>query len=306
MNRWFEARLEGNYVGEPSTGEARRQRLRVYQAALRELRWIEAPPAAAEGPVLRQERIERAHVAGVRGAGSWYEGPLFEVVIRGPKFSHPLEKDGRSYGRVVGEAVGWLALPPEPETPVVEVREQAAPEAPLMAAVYREPKQAPDRDLLEPEPEPEPEIRSTTQPRAASHLLPLSAFTAAVGLALFVTGGGAPLGLWTLFMLPTLLARRLFLGVLRDGGFLRGFGYASIALQVFCVSQLVSSAWASGCPKLALLPMLGVIALLFPAGILPSILPLCCNALGLALVLATFASPPTGDCRAATPAVEQQ
>ncbi|HKP64253.1 MAG TPA: hypothetical protein VJV78_46270 [Polyangiales bacterium] len=323
MNRWFTAQLEGSYVGEshekaPPHGE-RRHQLRVYRAALRDLRWVD-PPAAPEErskeTVLRQSRVDHAHVAGVRGPGTWYEGPVFDLLIRGVELTHRTEHEGRPYGRIVGAAVGWLELPPEPVQPEVIVSEQTAPAAPapppepLAATVYRrapaasavsgEPASPPETTAA-PEPEEEaelPEVPEPVTPPTAKQtmLLPLTAAVVVVGLGLIIGCGPAAAGLWALFMLPTLVARRLFLGVLRDGGFIRGFGYACIALQLFCVSQLVSSAWATDCPKLALWPMLGVIAVLFPAGLLPSIIPLSCNAIGLALVLAAFGQSPSGSC----------
>jgi hypothetical protein len=233
---------------------------------------------------------------------------VFDLVIRSVRLTHPTEKNGRAYGRILGSAVGWLELPPEPAQPEVIVSElsvpavAAQPPAPLPAAVYRQPLaadaiggEASPIEALPPQVEPaQPLPAPVDTPRPL--LLSLTGSAVVVGLGLFIGCGAGSMGLWALFMFPTLLARRMFTGVLRDGGFLRGLGFACIALQAFCVSHLVSSAWSSGCPRLSLWPMLGVIALLFPAGLLPSIIPLSCNALGLALVLTTFCQAPAGPC----------
>lgn len=335
MIRWFRASLEGSYSGvlNPSVPATlgRRYRLQVYRAALRDLRWTDAPPEpsapSADANALWQARIDHAHLAGVRGPGTWYEGPIFDVSIRSVQLTHPVERSGRSFGRIVGEAIGWLELPPPPAAPEVVVSEASVAMAvagesttdkpALQGTVFTQEKPTEAADAPAPEasdvlraldtvsdPEAPAAVSgdgTTKAVRRIPALLPVVAFVALVGIALGVGSGALACGLWALFMLPTLLARRLFSGVVRDSGFIRGFGFVLMALQLMCVSALVSQAWQTGCPVFSLWPALGVVLVLFPAGLLPSAWPFTCSALGLALVLATLGRPPDARCTPAKP-----
>jgi hypothetical protein len=126
--------------------------------------------------------------------------------------------------------------------------------------------------------------------------LPFIAWVVALGLGLAITSGGFAVGMWLLFLVPTLLARRLFGGVLRDSGAMRGVGFGLIALQIVCASSVVSNLTASGCATSAFWPALAVVLVLFPTGLLPSAWPLAFSALGLTVVLAAFANGETTRC----------
>jgi hypothetical protein len=319
VKRWFCANLEGSYVGtgpRAAAGPARRYRLQVYRAVLRDLAWIDAPNEQAAAPIaqseasptLSQAQVDQAHVAGVRGPGTWYEGPIFDVRVSSVQLTHPTENKGRAYGRILGSAIGWLELPPPPEPPPVVVSEvdaeaKADPPPVLHGVVYS----ASPLELASAVDEPATDasgparVPASSQTTGSAHgvgLLPLVALTTLVGLGLFVACGALSLGLWALFMLPTLVARKLFVGVLGDSVFVRGVGYGLIAVQWSCVSPLLSHAWQSGCPELQLLPLLGAVAVLFPAGLLSSATPITCTAVGLALVLATLCRGPASECAA--------
>jgi hypothetical protein len=126
--------------------------------------------------------------------------------------------------------------------------------------------------------------------------LPLIAWVVALGLGLAITSGGFALGMWLLFLVPTLCARHLFAGVLRESGAMRGVGLGLIALQIVCASSVVSNLTASGCATTAFWPALAVVLVLFPTGLLPSAWPLAFSALGLTVVLAAFANGETTRC----------
>ena len=349
MMRWFRASFEGSYVGTdarvaPSGG--RRHKLQVYRAALRDLVWADPPdteppwPIEAEATASRafyQAQVDQAHVTGVRGPGTYYEGPVFNLRVWDVQLSHPTQNKGRAYGHMRGQAVGRLELPKEPEPPEVIVHEVTAPAAPLDAALFkphtdsgvhatrasaagdhetdtaqdhnaaradgehatraltdaRNTRELDTSSAADAERDALSDAEQTAAPDAQSgSLLPLTALVVVIGLGLFVACGVFPLGLWALFMLPTLAARKLFRGLLGDSAYVRGFGYALIVVQVLCISPLLSRAWSGGCPSFSLLPMLGAIAVLFPAGIMASSAPITCTSVGLALVLSTWCRGP--------------
>lgn len=358
--RWFCAHLEGSYVGQPGATlgpvGSRRYRLQVYRAALRDLAWLETPSNDGDGgrpaePVvapelgtLWQAQVEHAHVAGVRGPGTWYEGPIFDVRICEVQLSHPTESRGRAYGRIVGSAVGWLDLPPPAAHVLAPVEAVAAVQPVASGVVYVAPAASADaRSTIDsagddvpasdeaavpsgasdeasqgadvagplavggeaaaaaetPSAEASTALPSAAEarvPRYPAHL-PLVAWVIALALGLALTSGGFAVSMWLLFMVPTLFARRLFGGVLRDSGAMRGVGFGLIALQILCASSVVSSLTESGCATTAFWPALAVVLVLFPTGLLPSAWPLAFSALGLTVVLAAFANGETTRCQ---------
>ena len=357
MIRWFRAQLEGSYVGKPGATKgpagSRRYRLQVYRAALRDLTWLDPPSTNADAsePVpgvepgtLWQSQIDHAHLAGVRGPGTWYEGPIFDVRIREVCLAHPTDSRGRAYGRISGSAVGWFELPPSAAHVLVPVEAPAAPElATPQGAVYVASGAAAEAQSGEGAQtarastdgvssdgavqEATPDVGSTAAPSSASGALdggmslpstvaptrassrrfpahlPLSALVVALGLGLAITSGGVAVGLWTLFLVPTLVARRLFGEVLRESGALRGVGFGLIVLQIWCASSVVSQLLASGCATTAFLPALAVVLVLFPTGLLPTAWPLAFSVTSLAVVLAAFANLETTRCKGGTDSV---
>jgi hypothetical protein len=356
MNQWFRGRIEACYVGAPITPAtlqrpgAEHFKPHLYRALVREVEPID-PPAevtagatadaaaepsqdaprarAAERVDFRVARIDSTVIAGVRGPGSSYEGPAFDVRIAEASWSRGVRKDGKSYGIVKGHVVGYCELPPPAPPPELELRvvdakaeaeaapqklvaelRQAAPAAAPEAKATRK-NAAPDNACTaeraefgsradpgastadEPEdaeePVPEPASPRAKPEREDSFALPLFSIAVAIAITLWVSCGAAPGLLWSVFMLPTLLARKLFHGMLRDSNGIRGFGLALIVVQLFCSSTLLSSWWSADCKPLQLLPLLGIVVVIFPSGLLPSALPLCFNAAGLALVLGAWA-----------------
>ena len=108
MIQWFRGTIEACYVGSPISAAATQRpgaahfKPRLYRALVRDVVLLDAPPETREAPApeasepreatarfpaeLRAARIDSGVVAGVRGPGSSYEGPLFEVEIGAARF----------------------------------------------------------------------------------------------------------------------------------------------------------------------------------------------------------------------------
>ncbi len=319
--QWFRGELEASYLGvvQPEAGPPRYE-LRIYRAVVRHVVLIE-PPAAAEPPAALegatrafvQPTIDDCSVTGVGGRGSIFRGPIFDVTVQDFELTHPTKHAGRAYGRLAGSVVAWCELPSEapkpapsatiptneevptePETPRARAGELLFNADPELAAVAVAHQTADDtlEELTLP--------TAQRSPVAAGSVSSTSLYVLAVAVALGLGVGCSiePALLWCAFLLPTLLARSLFSGVFRDSTGVRTFGVVLILAQLVAVSSLVSGWWSSGCRELELLPLLGIVAVLFPAGLLPSTIPLSFNGAGLALVLGLWCSAPASACRA--------
>lgn len=329
--QWFRGSFEATYVGTPMTqpflsrhGAGEHFQLRVYRAAVHRVALV-APPEAEHlsGAALESEsspntffqaRIDDARVSGVRGRGGVLYGPIFDVRVSDAKFSHLTYQNGRAYGKLVGTAVGWVELP---EEPLVELDIETGPEPhegrpPALAArgARKEPAQVaagtaatadlagsfdPELDVPDGLTMPARDVGSQAHTRKST--LPLFPLSIVVAIALAIGCGAQPALLWGLFMLPTLLCRKLFHDVLDDSPALRAFGGLLVLVQLCAIAVLLRSWWTSDCKELEVLPMIGLVAVIFPAGLLPSALPLVCNAAGLTLVLGMWCSGPSGACR---------
>lgn len=326
MIQWFRGRIEACYVGVPITPAALQRpgaehfKPRVYRALVRDVTPIDPPADAADGSSppgtsFHAPRVDSTVIAGVRGPGTSFEGPAFDLRIEDASWSG-VRKGERSYGIVTGHVVGYCELPPPPpkpevETRVVTVEGEAAPQPDQLVGELRQ-AEAPSSDgkpsaartasasatSTEPVASDDDELDEdelAAAPARAKHkredsaALPLFSTAAAIAIALWVNSGGASALLFSVFMLPTLIARKLFHGILRDSNGIRGFGLGLIVVQLFCASTLLSAWWSADCHPLQLLPLLGIVVVIFPSGLLPSALPLCFNAAGLALVLGVWA-----------------
>jgi hypothetical protein len=339
--QWFRGELEASYVGSPNAqpyfgtrSSATHYKLTVYRAALKNLAQIEPPTpearAALGANAFHQARVDDALIAGVRGPGSRYQGPVFELQVSEPVFSHAVQKDGRAYGRLTGHAILYCDLPPEPEQPVVETSlvtadrgEAAGRPEPLRAELRTETNSTSASTVTAPSQPAQTSMKQTASERATADAeptraapstaadekaptravsprtdsaAPLFALAAAVALGLWASCGALPALLWCLFLAPTLIARKLFHGVLNDSPYIRGFGALLAIGQLLCVSTLVSEWWSVPCKELHVLPLIGIVAVIFPAGVLPSVLPLVFNAAGLALVLSVWCSGANSAC----------
>lgn len=268
---------------------------------------IAAPPATLGPAALRQARIDAVQVPGLLGDGTLYEGAFFDVRIAALTLSFPTDQQGRAYGRVTGRVLGCVVLPPEPPPervpPTVHAPREAAPAGTLYGA-----QQPAEGGAISPSPEAElaalehgaaPLEEGRAQPAPArSSWLPAASLLALVALGLGVGCGALPALLWCLFILPTVLARALFRGVIRESVGVRVAGAVLAALSLACAA-LVAQRWAGDCKEGALLPVLVVIAALFPAGLLPSRGPLTACAASLAVVLVSYCRGPAGACASA-------
>lgn len=319
MKQWFHAKLEGSYVGAPSVAQAgagSRCRLQIYRAVLQDLRWIDEPPDGqplrSSARVLWQAQIEHAHVTGVRGPGTLYEGPICDVLVQGVHLDHPTEHAGRRYGRITGRATGWLELPPPPAPPEITVQQQAvesrtaflyaqqsaASESadPLTAPL---PRDGSDVDVTHETPAADlARAETDVKPRPPTQL-PAVALAVGLGVVLLIASGLFGIALWTLFVAPTLVARRFFQDVLRDSAFLRGVGVALVVLQLVCATTLLRN-FSSSCPEPELWPVLVTVLLLFPAGVLPARSPVMVGMVSLALALAGASPVRSEQCAPST------
>jgi hypothetical protein len=192
--------------------------------------------------------------------------------------------------------------PPERVPPSVLAPREAAPAGTLYAA--QKPEQtaasAPEAqaELAALEHTASSPVSATASAAERSNWLPAASVLALVAVALGAGCGALPALLWGVFILPTVLARALFQGVIRESTGVRIAGAVLAALSL-CCAAVVAQRWSGDCKEGALLPVLVVIAALFPAGLLPSRGPLAACAASLAIVLASYCRGPAGACAGA-------
>ncbi len=289
------------------------------------LRASNAEDRGTPSPHFTQSRIAEVTVLGLRGAASRYEGPIHDVSLQSIRISDPVSHHGRSYGRIEGEAIAYCELPepkPRASDPALTGRlvlpeEEAARVEPARLVVAGALSDDPNSDGVgRSAPEgrkgsslgaDDPEVDEASNELAArpAKLQPPAPPTSGTTLYVLATAAALGLGLacgveaallWVAFVLPTLLARSLFGGVLRDSVGVRAFGLSLMCVSIGAVSSLVSSWWWSSCRELSVVPLLVIVAVLFPSGLLPSVAPLTVNAAGLGLVLGLWASAPASAC----------
>jgi hypothetical protein len=106
-----------------------------------------------------------------------------------------------------------------------------------------------------------------------------------VAAALLLTCGAPRALLWLFFLLPTLLVRRIVGGLLPDSTSSRGFSALLTLGQAWLAGMVFVGWWESGCRDVHPVPLLGTLAGLFLASVLPSDIPLLVNASTLAAML---------------------
>jgi len=337
MRRWFGGSLEGQYVGHAAGqglgARATRYETRIYQAVIRDVEWTDEPQASDMGePVPRalddgtyyQAQLTHTQLLGAADSGGALLGEVRDIYLRAPRRSYPIRHEGRIYGRVEGEVEGWLELP-EPPPPPPEPEPVVARELPLSAAAQpvhelppadaeaNEPQQlpltpsSPGEIPQAPEataPEQPPEARPGP-PTALRRPLPLALLAAIVAMMLLATTGAGYGALWAIFLVPTLLLRRLLRGVVEDGNAIRAFSTLLVALQLVCALMLLSEWLSTDCKALHALPLFGLAGGVFLAGLMPSQIPLALNGALLALTLWGYGGPVGKRCepppRAAQP-----
>lgn len=311
VKQYFRGRFQGHYLGAQTQGAdgSCRYQVQIYQGSVHELTFHQAAaepdPLAASPGSLHQAELRRARLVALPGRGDSYDADLFDLELREPRFGHPARHAGRIYGSVSGTASGWFQLPPPPAPPesVEPTTKAAAPQlsrskgktvesSPEKAQTSLDaaPVEEPTDDKEDPAP---PELRET--PRTLP-TIPLAALMVALSLALLVTCDAATVGLWLLFVGPTLVLRRFLRGVLEDSSAMRGIAAFLVLAQLAFTFWVLAEWTTSPCKELHVVPVLGLIALVFLSGILPFTAPFSLNAFCFALVLWSFGSEPGVQC----------
>ena len=299
MTQWFRGELEGHYVGTragaPAVsqyGNADRFRLRIYRALVRHVEVLEQPeapegePGRSEDPIglpfeLPDGCFYQAEVADTRILGlrphTCLEGHIYEVAVSNPQITHSTQKGDKLYGRIVGEIYGRFLFPEaasekRAESEMVELSTNAS-----------EGDAAPESDIEPLHPPDQPSEAGSGEPGQ----LPFVMLTAIVALILGFSGGGLAAAIWFGVLVPIFVIRVALGRQFEVDKKVRAFGVTLILLQVACLALMLGAWWMSGCKSLVV-PMLGIVATTFLAGLLPSKAPVMCTAGGLALTLCVF------------------
>lgn len=328
MKQHFRGRFHGHYVGTPpDRGEGKAAfQVQIYQGTVEDLTFQDPPldtvsPTAVR-PALRQAELSRARLVTVPGRGHSYDAHLFDLELSEPRFAHPARHAGRIYGSITGTVTGWFNLPPEPPPPeaVEPTTRVAAPKlargkgktAPVAGDVSAlkdglspEGKSAEDQSDEE-DAASEELVAETSEGGRKFPAIPLVVWVIALSIALLMTCGAATLGLWLLFLVPTLVLRRFLRGVLEDSTPMRAIASALVLAQLGWTSWLLVEWSTSPCKELHIIPVLGLIAGVFLSGILPFSAPFTLNAVSFALVLWSFGSEPSAQCNDKPAPVETQ
>lgn len=338
VKQWFCGDIEASYYGVPSRVPAassdsvgRRFRLHIYRAAMLRAEAIDAPVEAAEAAsrseeVFVQQTVEIAHLWGVRGPGTRYEGPIHDVSIERPQTSFHVVKDGKSYGTLRGRARGWVYLPqavtPEPPPPVAQENEIHRADLPMGVVIQESPPEngavppaqdqrapatiarddstfvaasVPDASLDDVDAKPR------RMPASQKAEPPYFSLAAAVGLLLWFTCDVEQTWIWCLFMLPTLGMRRLVHEVLPEERGVLAFAAVLILGAALGAGTILAGFGAQQCWKLETAPLVILVACVFLSGIVPYRLPLGITALAFAAVLFVWGHEPQRHCPSDVP-----
>jgi len=337
----FSGEIEGFYVGDPDeqgfarvAAKAQHFKLRIYRAVVRRVQLLEPLPDAVtpEGeseanlPVddapntFRQASLADARLTPLKTQGGWFEGPIHELRITEFRSTHQKREAGKVYGRFVGHVTAHFELPPPPLPARAEalLAELSAPEPGLEAEAA--PSAAPvagkattnAKPAAPSEPGPDDELELPAKAPAGpakkqTHSqVPLFLLVAVFAIGIFALCSPSRAVIWLVFLLPTLLLRRILRGALEPSTGTRAFGAISIFWQLACVGFLGVGWWASGCKDLAFLPVASLVLGVFVTSILPSNVPLLINSAALGLVLTSWCSAFGARCKEPTPAPVQE
>jgi hypothetical protein len=336
----FRGEIEGFYVGEPdqsgfgrASAKARHFRLRIYRAVVRRVELLEALPPVAphdaagsaapemaapvelEPGAFRQESLADARLTPIATRGGWFEGPIHDLTVSNFQSTHQKPQDGRVYGRFVGRVTAHFELPPPPLPPraealLAELREpeleaEAEPAPKSVSGSERATNGATDspavagNDAIDIPPAVPVQPDGKKQPPSQ---VPLFLLVAVGAIATFALCGVSRAVIWLVFLLPTLLVRRILRGALDESTGTRAFGAISMFGQLACLGFLGIGWWASGCKDLAFLPVGGLVLGVFVTAVLPSNLPLLVNGAALGIVLGTWCSAIGKRCEEPKPA----
>lgn len=269
------------------------------------------PPAIVELPpgTLRQDTISDARLSPLRVRAGWFEGPIHDVIVSDFRSTHSTRSRGRVYGRFVGRVEASFEMPEKPLPPRAEalLAEFTAPEEPESALPPAPPegasaKPAAPEGASSPEAEgvsaeepakvesPAAEEATPAPKKLLESQVPLFSLVAAVAIAIFALCSVSRAVIWLVFLLPTLLLRRILRGALPDSRGVRVVSVMMVLGQLGCVGALGGSWWAHGCKEMAILPVIGLVFGVFAASALPSNLPLLISGAALGLSLGAWCS----------------
>jgi hypothetical protein len=325
----FTGEIEGFYSGAPDragfgplTAKARHYKLEIYRAVVRGVKLLEPEPEPesqaqpeAEAPpgTFRQDTIEDARLAPLRVRAGWFEGPIHDVMVSEFRSTHSTRSGARLYGRFVGRVEASFELPekPLPERAQALIDEFNAPETPAESS--EAPVVAPDGASAEPatatadasrEPEPETAAEAAATPappRSAQSQLPLFLLVAVGAVCIFALCTPSRAVIWLVFLLPTLLLRRILRGALPDSTGVRAVSSVLVLGQLGCLGVLGGGWWANGCKEMALFAVLWLVFGVFASSVLPSNLPLLLNGAALGLALGAWCSSFGERCKEEAP-----
>jgi hypothetical protein len=312
-----------------TSAKAKHFKLRIYRAVVRRVQLLETPaspvaptpvaptpvapaPVALEPGCFRQETLRDARLTPVTTRAGWFEGPIHDLQVSEFRSTHQKQQSGRIYGRFVGRVSAHFELPPPPLPPRAEalLAELSAAEPELATAAEpvakAEPATKPGAGVAQPlagkatdtaaAAAPEDELEgSPATPQAPGRKqppsqVPLLLLVAVGAISTFALCGPSRALIWLVFLLPTLLLRRILRGALDESTGTRAFGAISMFGQLACLGFLGVAWWASGCKDLAPLPVAGLVLGVFVTAVLPPNLPLLVNGAVLGIVLGGWCS----------------
>jgi hypothetical protein len=323
------------------SAKAQHFKLRIYRAVVRRVQLLETPPAPVtpegeqapsatdevEPDTFRQATLADARLTPLRTHSGWFEGPIHDLRISEFRSTHQKRDARHVYGRFVGRVTAHFELPPLPLPPRAEalLAELSAPEpepdlSPSEAADKAPTAtqssgattraSAPEAEVADSKSHAELELPAKpaagpAKKQTASQV-PLFLLVAAFAIGIFTLCTPSRAVIWLVFLLPTLLLRRILRGALEPSTGTRAFGAISVAAQLACVGFLGVGWWASGCKELAFLPVAGLVLGVFVTSILPSNLPLAVNGAALGLVLTGWCSAFGARCQEPNPPKAQE
>lgn len=289
---------------------------------------VDLSPVQLTPDTFRQATLADARLTPLRTHSGWFEGPIHDLEISEFRSTHQKRDAGRVYGRFVGRVTAHFELPPPPlparaeallaelsapePAPDVEPSESAeqtpsAAESSGTASAATKPAEAASaNDVADGALELPAKPAARPTKKQAESQVPLFLLVAAFAIAIFALCAPSRAVIWLVFLLPTLLLRRILRGALDPSTGTRAFGAISVAGQLACLGFLGIGWWAGGCKNLAFLPVAGLVLGVFVTSILPSNLPLLVNGAALGLVLTGWCSAFGARCQEPTPPKAQE
>lgn len=346
MSQWFRGRLEGHYVGIAGSvpavsqfGTASAFKLRIYRALIRDIEVLEPgqagtkpeestdqqeaelPPDEIPEGCFYQAQIDDTRLIGIRPQ-TCFEGAVYDVAVSGMQVTHSTIKNGKTYGRVVGEVYGRFLMPESAElAPVVPQALEAmddvlipGSEAPVAAlgeelAKDKEPsgrgtdkestgQSSDDQELHPPSAPSEPPYRlpSTT---------PLPLFVIVVAISLALSSGLEPALLWLGVFFPIGIVRLILRGQFEYSRVHRVVGSTIVLAQLACLAVILSQWWMAECMEINVWAVGGIGVAVLATCVLPSAYPLICTGTSLGLILFFWYGEVGVTCESLKPEIQE-